>query len=212
MKKYFIVSQDAQEGPFSISELKEKKILKDTLVWTDTMEEWAEASTVEELKEVIVIPPPIPTSHFIKTDIGDAKKEKSISSKNKEVFAKEIKMIFKQIQYGFIVAVLSFPLFYFVIYKVNKYDNIDLSQFEFSLSTMVTPSNFDLDDFPFAFFGSTQDDIRNNIKKRKSIYFRKSAYDAFITFILASGILIMFRYASKGTKWVNENSKKTGYS
>lgn len=66
---YFIIENDAQQGPFSVAELKLKGIGSDTLVWTDGMAEWAPAWQVEELRPLFEnqtagasVPPPPPIS------------------------------------------------------------------------------------------------------------------------------------------------------
>ena len=58
MKQYYYAENDHQLGPFTIEELKSKKIKKSTLVWTDGMDDWATAVTVEELKDIIISEPP----------------------------------------------------------------------------------------------------------------------------------------------------------
>lgn len=66
---YFIIENDAQQGPFSVAELKQKGIGSDTLVWTEGMAEWAPAWQVEELRPLFnsqsvgpSVPPPPPIS------------------------------------------------------------------------------------------------------------------------------------------------------
>jgi len=61
MKHYYYADQDEQFGPFTIDELKSKRLKKSTLVWTDGMTDWVAADTVEELKDILVSePPPLP--------------------------------------------------------------------------------------------------------------------------------------------------------
>ncbi len=60
MRNYYAHLGDNQEGPFSLDELKFKKISKETLVWYEGLEEWIPASKVEDLKGLFSsIPPPI---------------------------------------------------------------------------------------------------------------------------------------------------------
>ena len=59
MRNYYAHLGDNQEGPFSLDELKLKKISKETLVWYEGLEEWIAASKVEDLKDLFIsIPPP----------------------------------------------------------------------------------------------------------------------------------------------------------
>ena len=59
MKKYFIRIADDQKGPFSIEELKIQNITSSTFVWFEGLENWIEASKVEELQSILgAVPPP----------------------------------------------------------------------------------------------------------------------------------------------------------
>lgn len=66
---YFIIINDAQQGPFSVAELQQKGIGSETLVWTEGMAEWTPAWQVEELRPIFykqtagtAVPPPPPVS------------------------------------------------------------------------------------------------------------------------------------------------------
>jgi len=60
MKKYFLLKSGQQVGPFSIDELKAKKIKKTNLVWAEGMADWLKAGEVAELNDLfkVVAPPP----------------------------------------------------------------------------------------------------------------------------------------------------------
>jgi len=61
MKLYYFVEKEQQFGPFTIEELKTKRLKKSTLVWADGMQEWEKAECVEELIDILIPePPPIP--------------------------------------------------------------------------------------------------------------------------------------------------------
>jgi hypothetical protein len=63
MKYYYYANNDQQFGPFTIEELKSKRLKKSVLVWTDGMKEWASADSVGELKDILISePPPLPKS------------------------------------------------------------------------------------------------------------------------------------------------------
>lgn len=60
MKKYFYSDGTSNFGPFTIEELKEKGIKRETSVWFHELGEWKKAETVQELNELFaLIPPPI---------------------------------------------------------------------------------------------------------------------------------------------------------
>lgn len=48
--KYFIIVNDAQQGPYTVEELRQRNISSGTLVWTEGMQQWTPAWQVEELK------------------------------------------------------------------------------------------------------------------------------------------------------------------
>jgi len=61
MKHYYYADNDQQLGPFSFDELKTKRLKKTTLVWTEGMQDWAMADSINELKEILMsTPPPLP--------------------------------------------------------------------------------------------------------------------------------------------------------
>jgi hypothetical protein len=58
--KYYISQNENQLGPFEISDLLSNGLTRDSLVWTEGMEDWKKAGEVEDLKHLFVqIPPPI---------------------------------------------------------------------------------------------------------------------------------------------------------
>lgn len=60
MKKYYLVIDGKQEGPFSVEEIASMAITPDTLVWCSGMGSWTEAKNVDELSSLTSTPPPIP--------------------------------------------------------------------------------------------------------------------------------------------------------
>jgi len=63
MDKYYIVEKGQKSGPFSAEELKQKGLHRDTLVWTEGLDNWTKAENIPMLKEVLrATPPPIPNT------------------------------------------------------------------------------------------------------------------------------------------------------
>jgi len=58
MKKYFYTDGTNSLGPFSLEELKEKKITRETNVWFHELGEWKEAGGISELSELFTFSPP----------------------------------------------------------------------------------------------------------------------------------------------------------
>lgn len=57
--QYYLVENEKQVGPFSLQELKEKKLKSESLIWFEGLDEWKKVESIEELKELFVQPPPI---------------------------------------------------------------------------------------------------------------------------------------------------------
>jgi hypothetical protein len=61
MNVYYIEQNGKSQGPYSLEELKEQKIIGNTLVWKDGNPDWKIADEFEELKSIIkTTPPPLP--------------------------------------------------------------------------------------------------------------------------------------------------------
>ncbi len=60
-QQFYIAVNGQQTGPFTIDELKAKSIQRDTLVWTEGIDNWTRAEHIPLLKDVLkATPPPIP--------------------------------------------------------------------------------------------------------------------------------------------------------
>lgn len=58
MKHFFIYESGVEAGPFTIEELAEKKITRDTPVWYEGLHEWTAAENVDHLKPLFAMVPP----------------------------------------------------------------------------------------------------------------------------------------------------------
>lgn len=67
MNKYYIATDNQPQGPFTVQELKQRGITKNTDVWCDGMPDWAPASTVAELAPLWDGCPTVPVSPAIPT-------------------------------------------------------------------------------------------------------------------------------------------------
>lgn len=125
--KYYVIIDNEQLGPFSLEELKSKKINRNSLVWREGFEDWIPAIMVEELKMLVdSVPPPIPkqkeTPIIIKTDdpiiFEDKLKKEELKQKRKNnryaksLAANELKRVFNFLKVsaiiGFIIFLISF--------------------------------------------------------------------------------------------------------
>ena len=77
MKEYFYTDGTDKFGPFTLEELKEKKISRETLVWFKELENWTAAGIVPELNEIfILVPPPIVKTNFNETNFKNIHNQK----------------------------------------------------------------------------------------------------------------------------------------
>lgn len=61
MNQFYIAENGQKTGPFNIEELKQRAIYKDTLIWTESFDNWTRADQIPILKDIISsLPPPIP--------------------------------------------------------------------------------------------------------------------------------------------------------
>lgn len=61
MKKYYLIYNDEQKGPFSLEELMEQGVNEKTLVWHEDLPDWKPAGELDELRNFNLrkAPPPI---------------------------------------------------------------------------------------------------------------------------------------------------------
>lgn len=223
MDKFYIGINGVQKGPFSKDELKAQGLNPSTLVWTDGMENWLQAIEVEKLKGLFQgTPPPIPNQNKppipveiekpirVKAEISK-KKEPLISNEGKVTVANETKAIFRLISLALVISLISFPIFYFGIYEVNKYDDFDyFKDVQKTVDRYGTTTYFGVNITDFPNWSGTMDyeSVMRNIEYRKDVYTEKSWMSSLYTLPVTSAFLILFRYILKGVKWVKATSNE----
>jgi len=75
MKEYYFLTGKDQNGPFTVDQLADKGLTKETLIWTDSMENWKKLKEIPELMEVLSpksVPPPPPEDEekILKTEVS----------------------------------------------------------------------------------------------------------------------------------------------
>lgn len=77
MRKYYYALGEVQKGPYTLEELANENITKDTLVWYDGLKDWVPAIVVGELASIIKNEPPaLPKSPPSIPNASDEKKAK----------------------------------------------------------------------------------------------------------------------------------------
>lgn len=92
MKKYFYSNGQEKEGPVTLEELKQKDIQPKTLIWHEGLDDWKEADSVEELRELFELsPPPLDTEDdtLNATDTKDFKPEKQTVTESSHTVRKQ---------------------------------------------------------------------------------------------------------------------------
>ena len=91
MQKYHYSDGDNHFGPFSIEELKDVKISKETMIWFEGLDNWIAAGEIEDLKDLFKsIPPPLNINKQPPSHVNVTKKNRSNIS-NSEIPQKKYK-------------------------------------------------------------------------------------------------------------------------
>ena len=235
MNQYYIVTDGLQLGPFSIEELRKKRILPSTLVWTEHMENWTQAKNIDVLKEIITIsPPPIPQKHQ-KTIKFEAEISKKKNPETPIIIAKEIKINIKIILFSTLLGIILFISIFVLnqgfqhILMVDKFDNLHVSDYskdyEGTVKFVKKSKELAEESIKLGYSNENGDSILLDENSGTSMLFNfegaklyhenayKNAADNSMTLslvatIILSIVLIIGRYIFEGIKWVNTNSKK----
>ena len=133
MTKYFYLDGDKKLGPFTIKELKDKNLNRDSRIWYYGLEEWTKLSDIIELKEIFSsLPPELTTrKHQVNKEIFGTQKTQNITSQI-EVPKKKNDTNIKWIIIGLVALIIIL-----LIYKSFKnqtdnhlYESISTSSYE----------------------------------------------------------------------------------
>jgi uncharacterized membrane protein YhaH (DUF805 family) len=124
MMMYFYSNGHGKEGPVLLDELKQKDINPKTLIWHEGLDEWKEAETIDELRDVFeLLPPPIEIESTILTDseredvssFGETT-SKNYSAKKQGMFANPFSFQgrIRRLEYG-----LSLIIFFFLLFGLE---------------------------------------------------------------------------------------------
>lgn len=75
-RKYFYLDGDTKKGPYTLQELKDIRIDRETKVWFFGLDNWSPASQVKELEGLFVLtPPPVPAREETRREEESPKEE-----------------------------------------------------------------------------------------------------------------------------------------
>ena len=121
-RQYYIASGKDHIGPFTLSQMEDKKLTPETLIWYEGLPQWTKAKDLEELKAeipTIVIPPLTPTQ------VG------TVESKVKKLI--QIKLLGKSAKKAAIIFLVVF-----VLYGIVQYIALDKQEFTESSYNMYS--------------------------------------------------------------------------
>jgi hypothetical protein len=84
MDGYFFHDGNEQRGPFTVEELKEKSIRRDTPIWKKGLTDWTRAGDIAELKSLFENTPP----PFQKPGSSNTSKQKTLTEKTGQKLGK----------------------------------------------------------------------------------------------------------------------------
>ncbi|WFO15806.1 DUF4339 domain-containing protein [Cellulophaga baltica 4] len=200
MKRYFIVIDEEQKGPFSIEQIAEKNINKNTLVWNETFEDWIEAGKVEDFEYILKkSPPPIPKIGIEEKAVKVILTKEKVTKPKKD-YSKTIESLFKLLLLSFVFGVIVYFISAFGVYDTTKFDNYNWSSVRYD---GTTGWNFPLDEYSPDFYSSNcnperiNDCLKENIADRKQVISGMSFKNAIITSIIGYLILVFFYFVTR---------------
>lgn len=118
MKKYFYSNGHEKDGPVTLEDLKQKDIKPKTLIWHEGLDDWKEAETIDELREIFELSlPPIPKLNS-KTNIR--KIETFTLKKSTKKVKNQNKSFFSSIYFYVLVRIIFPPVIYIDLHYSKK--------------------------------------------------------------------------------------------
>jgi uncharacterized RDD family membrane protein YckC len=131
MNEQFYIAENGQQiGPFTIEELKIKKIQRDTLVWTAGLADWTKAEKIPVLQNLLIAsPPPLPkTSIKNTTDQNTTYKTPVGSSINSKYYGYELARRRERFFASFIEGIIiTIP--FILLFGIDKLNGIETYSF-----------------------------------------------------------------------------------
>ncbi|HNW98024.1 MAG TPA: DUF4339 domain-containing protein [Bacteroidales bacterium] len=100
MKYYYIEIKGQQQGPWTIEELKNMRLTKGSLAWTDGMTDWDKVENIDELKDfAIPTPPPL--------KVSEAQNNSNISQKKDSKYDNNYEKASEAVIVGFVFIIIN---------------------------------------------------------------------------------------------------------
>jgi len=204
MRKFHILINDVQKGPFTIDELKNIELNKSTLIWFKELDDWTELHNIEELKFLFEdTPPPIPK----KSDKKEIVKKET---------ANQIVNVFKLIKISLLSGVLLF-IGLAISNNLVAYGIFD-KKFNYSQAEKIlgfTPSEYvfketshDDSKFELAYgFMEISESGEKTVKKKiVNKLLNQAVQSTLILTLLTFIFLVLYYYIKKGFQWTKKYS------
>lgn len=141
MNKFYLQEGDKHIGPFTLTDLKDKKISQDTLIWYEGLTDWTTANSIDELKPLFVItPPPIKKQDTPKEEVTPPPIITSIPIEN----TTNKKTNKNKIIYGIVGAVIAIAIITAFVIQ-NKQHTEELEQTKQQLDNQVNEVKQEVD-------------------------------------------------------------------
>lgn len=206
MKKYFYSNEQGELGPVTLEELKQKDITLKTLIWHEGLDDWKEAESIDELKEIFELGPRRIDKKVEVSDLNTPSDYNDNKSKSPNASKKYIWLI--------LILILSFG----IGYGIGFFDEDENNQYNLNMvDETLTPTLVETEDSNKVFNAVSDVNIYTSniyIKSKRAYFYsypnkesRKSTY-----VIMGDNIQYDPRSLVNGfynSKFINANNETT---
>lgn len=234
MKKYFLIINNNQCGPYSISDLQNINFNKSTLVWHSGLKDWTKAEYIEDLESFLnETPPPIPTINegSIQRILVESPIEINVQKKRnrtEQEIQSRLKNATKKIlsETGLIILLFLLSAFFsFAFYVLGRFiekpvmvsdENQRLFNNELDKRIQENSYTTAFGDIYYDYLGIYDYDDKlggissfYNINQARLNYLEEKYQKiAWYVFYIMVGVLITIRYVIRLSKWLNSDFLK----
>jgi len=233
MRKYFFVINDNKCGPYSVLDLQSIDFDKNTLVWHNGLIDWTKAENIKELSTLLEETPPlVPTKTENSTqsikleapiDVNITKMKSYSKDEREEKSRNVVKKVLSET--GILISMLLFSMLiafstYQILLSANKPDlvseeNQSLFNKEFSRRQSQNSAQTAFGDIMSNYLGFykydnelvSSSEFYDINESRMNILKWKTEEISRYTFYFLLGLIILIRYLTLFTKWLNPKGK-----
>ena len=206
MKKYFYSNEQGELGPVTLEELKQKDITLKTLIWHEGLDDWKEAESIDELKEIFELGPRRIDKKVEVSDLNTPSDSNENKSKSPNASKKYIWLI--------LILILSFG----IGYGIGFFDEDEDDQYNLNMvDKTLTPTLVETEDSNKVFNAVSDVNIYTSniyIKSKKAYFYSYPNKESRKTTYVIMGDNIQYDPRSLvngfyNSKFINANNKTT---